>query len=179
MTEKILSKRWIYLPLALILALYVRGNEIILNTPFMFNIIVFLFCFLLLLFCCYRYNKTENFQGHKIKKRDTTDVIIELVGCFILSFFCFITIKLLFNFYLESKAKDKAILEMNLPIDNYIKGRRDMMHFYYKDLKYSFRYTNPDKLSKEEILNHYCIQIKYSKSEFNTAVVKGYNIVPK
>ncbi|MFH6999631.1 hypothetical protein ACHRVZ_17035 [Flavobacterium sp. FlaQc-57] len=180
MTEKILSKRWIYFVMAFVLIIFQRGYRLILNFPFVLNISLFLLCFLIILVFLYQYNQKEKDKNNLTKKNhkiyDKVDLFIDLLGCLIFAFFIFITIKVAVNFYLESTANDLPTQEIKLPIDNYISGRSDLLYYHFEDKGYSLGYSNPDHLTRKEIIEHYVLNIKYSKSILDMYVIKEYNI---
>lgn len=180
MTEKILSKRWIYFVMAFVLIIFQRGYRLILNFPFVLNISLFLLCFLIMLVFLYQYNQKEKDKNNLTKKNhkiyDKVDLFIDLLGCLIFAFFIFITIKVAVNFYLESTANDLPTQEIKLPIDNYISGRSDLLYYHFEDKGYSLGYSNPDHLTRKEIIEHYVLNIKYSKSILDMYVIKEYNI---
>lgn len=183
MTEKILSKRWIYFVMAFVLIIFQRGYRLILNFPFVLNISLFLLCFLIMLVFLYQYNQKEKDKNTLTKKNhkvyDKVDLFIDLLGCLIFAFFIFITIKVAVNFYLESTANDLPTQEIKLPIDNYISGRSDLLYYHFEDKGYSLGYSNPDHLTRKEIIEHYILNIKYSKSILDMYVIKEYNIETK
>ncbi|STO11029.1 Uncharacterised protein [Flavobacterium hibernum] len=182
MTEKILSKRWIYFVMVFILIIFQRGYRLILNFPFVLNASLFLFSSLIMFILLFQYNQKEK-EKNKIKLTkkkqkvyDKVDLFIDLLGCLILAFFIFITIKVAINFYLECKANDSPTQEIKLPIENYISGRSDLVYYHFEDKGYSLGYSNPDHLSRKNIIEHYILNIKYSKSVLDMYVIKEYNI---
>lgn len=170
MIENVLSKKWIFLVMAFLLVVFLREDRLILNVPLFLNVSLFFLSFCLLLFCLYRFNL------QKSKKEKKSNLITDLLGCVILSFFVFILFKLAVNFYIEKSVKELSVKEIKLPIDNFISGRTDLVYFYFKDKTYSLRYNNTNNLSKKELIDNYVINIKYGESVFNTYVIKNYNI---
>lgn len=179
MTEKILSKRWIYFVMAFVLIIFQRGYRLILDFPFVLNASLFLFSSLIMLVLLFQYNQKEkerNLTKKKQKVYDKVDLFIDLLGCLVFAFFIFITIKVAINFYLESKANDLPTQEIKLPIDNYISGRSDLVYYHFENKAYSLGYSNPDHLKRKEIIEHYVLNIKYSKSVLDMYVIKEYSI---
>lgn len=180
MTEKILSKRWIYFVMLFILIIFQRGYRLILDFPFVLNASLFLFSSLIMLVLLFQYNQKEKQKRNLTKKKqkvyDKVDLFIDLLGCLIFAFFIFITIKVAINFYLESKANDLPTQEIKLPIDNYISGRSDLVYYHFENKGYSLGYSNPDHLKRKEIIEHYVLNIKYSKSVLDMYVIKEYSI---
>lgn len=183
MTEKILSIRWVYIVMAFILFIFQIRYRFILNFPFVLNLSLFFFCYLIMLVFLYRYNhnqkENKNSKTNKLKKYQKNDWLIDLFGCLVLAFFIFMIIKTSFNFYLEIKADNSPTQEMKLPISNYISGRVDLLYYHFEDKSYTLGYSNPDQLKREEIIDHYVLNIEYSKSVLGMYVIKKYNVEPK
>lgn len=172
MIENIFSKKWIFIIMALLLVLFLREDRMILNVPLLLNILVFVFSFFIILIFLYRYNSVQ-----KGKKKN--NMIIDLLGGLILSFFVFIVIKLAINFYIVKSAEGTATEEIKLPIENFVSGRTDLVYFYFKDKRYSLRYSNTGRLSRKQIMDECTLHIVYSKSFCDTYVINRYNIEVK
>ncbi|MCK8141815.1 hypothetical protein MW871_07895 [Flavobacterium sp. I-SCBP12n] len=169
MTEKIFSKKWIFILMAILLVLFLKEDKIILNVPLILNICVFVISLLIILIFQYKHNSVK-------KKKKNNNTIINIVGVFILSFFIFIILKLSINFCIIKSSEKMVNEEIKLPIDNFISGRTDLIYFNFNDKRYSLRYNNTDNLSREEIVNKHILHIIYSKSFFEIYVIKKYNI---
>ncbi|RUT67826.1 hypothetical protein D0817_24340 [Flavobacterium cupreum] len=151
-----------------------KKDRMILNVPLLLNVSFFLLSFGIILLFLYRYNAAGK---ENAKKKSNT--IIDLIGSLILAFFIFIILKLAINYYTVKSAEGLATEETKVPIDNYVSGRTDLLYFYFKDKRYSVRYNNRSHLSRKEIIGNYTLHIVYSKSVFDTYVIKNYNIEVK
>ncbi|TCN50335.1 hypothetical protein [Flavobacterium circumlabens] len=174
MIEKIFAKKWIFIIMALLLMLFLKEDRMILNVPLTLNVSVFLLSFGIVLIFLYRYNSAE-----KGKAKNKSNTIIDMLGILILAFFIFILLKLAINYYTVKSAEEIATEETKVPIDNFVSGRTDLLYFYFKDKRYSVRYNNTSHLSKKEIIDNYTLHIVYSKSIFDTYVIKKYSIEVK
>lgn len=171
MIENIFSKKWIFIIMALLLVLFLKEDRMILNVPLLLNVSVFLLSFGIILIFLYSYNSAR--KGKTKKKRN---IIIDLLGNLILAFFIFIILKLGMNYYIAKSAEKTAMKEIKVPIDNFVSGRTDLLYFYFKDKRYSVSYNNASYLSRKEIIEEHQLHIMYSKSIFDTYVIKKYSI---
>lgn len=158
--------------MALLLVLFLKEDRMILNVPLTLNVSVFVLSFGIVLIFLYRYNSNG-------KAKNKNNNIIDLLGILILAFFIFILLKLAINYYTVKSAEEIVTEETKVPIDNFVSGRTDLLYFYFKDKRYSVRYNNTSHLSKKEIIDNYTLHIVYSKSIFDTYVIKKYSIEVK
>ncbi|MCC9065945.1 hypothetical protein [Flavobacterium piscisymbiosum] len=170
MINKILKSKWIYFLLLIGIVLYLRENQLILNSPKYIFWVLFSISFSTLFVLEIR---------NKIKiKKSILDYFFVIITVSFFSIYMALILKIPINEYIIYKSQSE-ILVKKCKISNYISGRSDRLLFYFDDKVYSVGFQNSSHLERKKIIANFLLRVEYKKSILNTYVVQEYGLIKK
>lgn len=170
MINKILKSKWIYFLLLIGIVLYLRENQLILNSPKYIFWVLFSISFIILFVLEIR---------DKIKiKKNILDYFFVIITVSFFSIYMALILKIPINEYIIYKNQNE-ILVKKCKISNYISGRSDRLLFYFDDKVYSVGFQNSNHLERKKIMANFLLRVEYKKSILNTYVVQEYELIKK
>lgn len=162
------NKRIYYIIGAIFFGFFIGEDRKVLNFPLYIDIVLYFSSFLV----------TFGYFYFSNRKYKYFHLISELISSTIIAFIVFVVFKMGLLFVIEKMA-DKEFVITEIPISNFISGRSNVIYFHFENNRYSVGYQNEHHLERRDIIDNYNIQLSYSKSIFNTYIIRNYKVVPK
>ena len=166
----ILKKKISYF-IILIIILYIRQENRILDFPNYLNYTFFLISFFILFYI-------NNKQSKGNTERSFLYQIFNILGLIVLGIFFTAMLKIPLNFAIIKLSYGNQYVKV-CQINNFISARTSKLYFILDGEKQSMSFKNEKHLEREDIINNYMIKLNYKCSIFETKVIESYNLIEK
>ncbi|WBX99101.1 hypothetical protein [Chryseobacterium gambrini] len=167
--EDLLKNKLTYILIVLIIIIYSRQTQIIIDFPKILNYMIFVFIVIILFIINFYYEK---------RKKEKKNFWVNLFTIIFFSLFFTFAIKIPLNIIIIN-SKENIVFKEDCKIINFISGRFDRIAFLMNNKVHEIGYNNDSHLTRTVIRDDYLLRIEYNNSLFDTKVIKEYSLVKK